>query len=308
MKILFMGTPTFAVPILEALAHDHEIVGVVTQPDRPGRKGTLLSSPVTLFAREHGLPLYQPASLAEDHDALLALDVDVLVTAAYGQLVPADLLALPRLLPLNVHGSLLPRWRGGAPIQRALLAGDECTGITFMVMAMAMDAGDIIEEIPYTIAPLDRADEVFASLSRLASARINDLLAAIARGDCTRTPQDPAAVTRARIIRREEEVLDFTKEDALALSRRIRALYSDPGSHFLHDGLPVKVERARVIEGRATVPAGCLERKEKTGIVVSCLGGSLLELQVIRPAGKGSMAATSWLNGIRTIAAGSVIA
>ena len=296
MKLVFAGTPEFAAVSLEALLRArHDVALVLTQPDRPAGRGLKPQpSAVKLIALERGLPLLQPQKLA-DPATLSAIKLarpDALVVAAYGLILPAALLAVPPRGCLNVHASLLPRWRGAAPIQRALLAGDSTTGITIMQMDEGLDTGPILLQEAVAIAPDDTAGSLHDKLA-VVGARL--LLRAL---DAPPTPvaQDAKAATYAARIARSEADIDW-QESAEAIERRIRAFDPVPGAQTRHAGTNLKVWRAR-IEPRIRAAPGTVCAVEPAGIVVAC-GTDALRITELQRAGGKRLAAAAFLAGYK---------
>ena len=212
MKIIFMGTPAFAVPILDKIREKHEVILVVTQPDVYNiKKKKFTHSEVKEYALKNDLPLFQPEKIRVDYQKIIDLDVDLIVTAAYGQIVPEEVLNHPKYKAINVHGSILPKYRGGAPIQRAIINGDKETGITIMYMAKKMDAGDIIKISKIPILDTDNQDTVFSKLSILGSEMINDVISDIANNKVTPIKQNEEEVTFAYNLTKEDELTNSLK-------------------------------------------------------------------------------------------------
>jgi methionyl-tRNA formyltransferase len=296
-RVVFMGTPEFAVPGLRAL-HEHAIVaGVVTQPDRPaGRGRKLIESPVKRYAVSVGLPVIQPVRLREP-DAmaqLAAWQPDVIVVAAFGQILKPALLDLPPHGCLNVHASLLPRWRGAAPISTAIAAGDAETGITLMQMDAGLDTGPILAKRAEPI----RADDTTKTLTaRLATLGAELLIAALPdylAGALTPQPQDNTLATYAPQLKKEDGQLDFTRP-AHELARRVRAFIPWPGAFARWNGQPLKILRAEVVDARGE-PGVVLATD--AGPAIACGHGALL-LQEVQPPGKRPMAAHAFARGAR---------
>jgi methionyl-tRNA formyltransferase len=304
MRILFMGTPDFAVPCLEKMiAGGYNVVAVVTQPDRPkGRKGELAPTPVKEAALRLGLPVLQPEKVraAEALEELEKYEADLLVTAAYGQLLPQRLLDMPRLGCVNVHASLLPRWRGGAPIHRAIIEGDAESGVTIMRMVMALDAGDMISRVVVPIDEADTAESLFHKLSEKGSDLLIETLPQIEAGTITETPQDEALVTFAPNLSRDDERIDWTK-DARRLYNQVRGLNSWPVAFTTLDDKVMKIWQAKVIE-EDSVPSkfepGSVVTTTSDAIVIQC-GRGTLALVEIQPSGKRRMPASDYLRGVK---------
>ncbi len=299
MRYVFLGSPPFAVPVLEALlGSGHVALGLVTRPDRPrGRGREVQASPLVELARERGLPVLQPETTKtpEFVDALRQLAPDVLLVASYGELLRTEVLELAPHGALNVHGSLLPRWRGAAPIQAAVAAGDAETGVSIQRMVLALDAGDVLLERRTPIGPEDTAGELFERLARLGGEAAVEARAPRERGEARYTPQDPALVTHAGKLRKQDGDLDWARP-AVELERLVRAMHPWPGARALAPGdRPLVVEAARVVEGDGE-PGALLEAGPRC--VVAC-GEGALELTRVKPAGKKAMAAPDWLRGAR---------
>ena len=295
MRIIFAGTPPFAAAALNALADaGHDIALVLTQPDRPAGRGMKLApSAVKQVALARGLPLYQPGSLKtpEAQAELRAADADVMVVAAYGLILPPAVLDLPRFGCLNIHASLLPRWRGAAPIQRAILAGDTETGITIMQMDAGLDTGAMLTKTP---APISDSDTAASLHDTLAAAGATAIVAALANyATLVPVAQDDAQATYAAKLSKEEAQLDWHLP-ADALARAVRAYNPVPGAWTLLDGAPLKVWSAQAVAG-AGGPGEVLYA-EADRLVVAC-GSGALALQEVQPAGSKRMAAAAFLAG-----------
>lgn len=244
LRIIFAGTPDFAARHLDALlSSGHQIVGVFTQPDRPaGRGKKLMPGPVKALAEEKGLPVFQPVSLRPEENQQLVADLqaDVMVVVAYGLILPKAVLTMPRLGCINVHGSLLPRWRGAAPIQRALWAGDSETGVTIMQMDVGLDTGDMLHKLACPITAEDTSATLYDKLAELGPQGLIETLKQLASGTATPEVQDEARVTYAEKLSKEEARVDWTLS-AAQLERCIRAFNPWPMSWFEIEGQPVKV-------------------------------------------------------------------
>ncbi|NLD26543.1 MAG: methionyl-tRNA formyltransferase [Acholeplasmataceae bacterium] len=296
MKIIFMGTPQFAVPILEKIATAHEIILVVTQPDTFIRnKKKWLYSPVKTWALAQDLPVFQPEKIKDEAARILQEEVDLIVTAAYGQFIPKVLLEHPRHKAINVHGSLLPKYRGGAPIQRALINGDTKTGITIMYMSPKMDAGDIISQREIEILKSDNQDRLFERLSQLGSEMILPAIEEIEKGTVRPLPQDPSEVSFAYNLTKDDELLDFSRP-ALEVHNRIRGLCSNPGAYFRLDDLEIKVFDSCV--GVTTdMPPGRIVAIQKDYFAVSCGDGKTLQITEIQLPSKKRISVRDFFNG-----------
>ncbi len=322
MKVVFAGTPEFAQVALAKLhAAGFEIPLVLTQPDRPAGRGMKLhASAVKAFALEHGVPVAQPRSLRLDgkfpedaaaaRDALEAAHADVMVVAAYGLILPAWVLITPRLGCLNIHASLLPRWRGAAPIHRAIEAGDAETGITIMQMDAGLDTGDMLLARSEPIAADDSTTTLHDRLAAIGGEMIVEALALAANGSLLHRPQPAEGVTYAHKIEKAEANIDWTLP-AAAIERRIRAFDSFPGASSRLDGEVIKFWRAEVAVGHAGVDAtpGQIIAVSDAGITVACGQGALTLTQLQRPGGK-RLGAAAFLQGLqgKPITAGMVFA
>jgi methionyl-tRNA formyltransferase len=295
-RIVFMGTPAFAVPVLQALLETQAVAGVVTQPDRPaGRGQALRPSPVKTMALGAGIPLYQPASLRspEAGEPIRDWQPDAIVVAAYGQILRPHILELPRAGCLNVHASLLPRWRGASPIQHAILAGDPETGVSLMQMDKGLDTGPVFVQESIAIRPDETAQTLHDRLAELGAAMIRRYLDPILGGRLTAEPQDNAAATYAPLIRKEDGELDW-HEPALALERRVRAMTPWPGAHAWWRGERLRVVRA-ALAPPPPGPPGAVFRSNGDIVVRGASGG--LRLLDVQPAGGRVMAIDAFVNG-----------
>ena len=301
LRIIFAGTPDFAARHLDALlSSGHQIVGVFTQPDRPaGRGKKLMPSPVKVLAEEHGLPVFQPASLRpqENQQLVADLNADVMVVVAYGLILPKAVLDTPRLGCINVHGSLLPRWRGAAPIQRALWAGDAETGVTIMKMDVGLDTGDMLYKLACPITSDDTSATLYDKLADLGPQGLIETLQQLADNTVKPEVQDDALVTYAEKLSKEEARIDWSLS-AAQLERCIRAFNPWPMSWLEIDGQPVKVWKASVISGATTAEPGTIIDASKNGIQVATAQG-ILNLESLQPAGKKAMSAQDLLNSRR---------
>ncbi|AUY39825.1 methionyl-tRNA formyltransferase [Leclercia adecarboxylata] len=301
LRIIFAGTPDFAARHLDALlSSGHQVVGVFTQPDRPaGRGKKLMPSPVKVLAEEHGLPVFQPASLRpqENQQLVTDLNADVMVVVAYGLILPKAVLDMPRLGCINVHGSLLPRWRGAAPIQRSLWAGDTDTGVTIMQMDVGLDTGDMLYKLSCPITDEDTSATLYDKLAELGPKGLIDTLQQLADNRVQPEVQDEALVTYAEKLSKEEARLDWSLP-AAQLERCIRAFNPWPMSWLEIDGQPVKVWQASVIAGPVNAAPGTIVEANKQGIQVATVEG-ILNLESLQPAGKKAMSAQDLLNSRR---------
>ncbi len=303
MRIVFMGTPAFAVASLEALiGAGHEVVGAFSQPDRPvGRHHDKLQpTPVKEHAQAHGIPVFQPEKLRDG--AALAilkeLDPELIVVAAYGRILPDSILALPSKGCINVHSSLLPKYRGAAPINWAILNGDDVTGVTIMHMAAELDAGDIIAQEATFISPIETAEELYNRLAVLGGEVLVKAVAEIEAGTAARIPQDPEKVTLAPMLSKAMSPVDWSRS-AQEIFDQIRGLYPWPGvSTDVIGGEPVKLWRAQVVEKHTDAGPGAIIAASKQGIDVAC--GELqhvLRILELQPQGGKRMTAAAYLAG-----------
>ncbi|WP_421202103.1 methionyl-tRNA formyltransferase [Aeromonas enteropelogenes] len=301
LKLIFAGTPDFAARHLAALlSSDHEVVAVYTQPDKPaGRGQKLTASPVKELALAHNLPVYQPASLRneEAQAELASLGADLMVVVAYGLILPKAVLDTPRLGCINVHGSLLPRWRGAAPIQRAIWAGDAETGVTIMQMDVGLDTGAMIRKVSCPIAADETSTSLYDKLAELGPQALVDTVDAMAAGNTTAEPQDDALANYAQKLSKEEARIDWTM-DAVAIERCIRAFNPWPISWCEVAGQTIKVWQAEVIEHEHGQSAGTLLKADKQGIDIAT-GKGVLRLLTLQPPGKKAMSVTDLLNSRR---------
>ena len=298
LRIIFAGTPDFAARHLDALlSSQHQVVGVFTQPDRPaGRGKKLMPSPVKVLATEKNIPVFQPASLrpAENQELVSNLDADVMVVVAYGLILPKAVLDMPRLGCINVHGSLLPRWRGAAPIQRSLWAGDAETGVTIMQMDVGLDTGDMLVKLACPIEATDTSATLYDKLADLGPQGLLETLGLLATGTAKPEVQNEELVTYAEKLSKEEARIDWSLS-ATQLERNIRAFNPWPMSWMEIDGQPVKVWQASVINQAAKAPPGTIIEACKLGIQVATAEG-ILNLESLQPAGKKAMSAQDLLN------------
>ena len=301
LKLIFAGTPDFAARHLAALlSSDHEVVAVYTQPDKPaGRGQKLTASPVKELALAHDLPVYQPASLRNEaaQAELAALGADLMVVVAYGLILPKAVLDTPRLGCINVHGSLLPRWRGAAPIQRAIWAGDAETGVTIMQMDVGLDTGAMIRKVSCPIAFDETSASLYDKLAELGPQALVDTLNAMAAGETAAEAQDDALANYAQKLSKEEARIDWSME-AVAIERCIRAFNPWPISWFEVAEQTIKVWQAEVIDSDHGQSAGTLLKADKQGIDVAT-GKGVLRLLTLQPPGKKAMSVPDLLNSRR---------
>jgi methionyl-tRNA formyltransferase len=300
MKIIFAGTPVFAAHALEALLKaGHEIAMVLTQPDRPAGRGMqITSSSVKRLAQQHELPLLQPHSLKQSEiDAqLTSINADVMVVAAYGLILPKPILNIPRLGCLNIHASLLPRWRGAAPIQRSILAGDCETGITIMQMDQGLDTGPMLLQRSIPIASDDTSQTLHDKLSLLGGGCIVEALSLLQQGKLPATAQDETTASYASKLTKSESKIDW-QLDAEQINRAVRAFNPHPGAHSCIHATPLKIWQAKVEVSSPGNPGEVIST-EREGIKVVCGKNSLI-LKVVQKSGGKKMNAGEFLTGSR---------
>lgn len=298
MRVALFGSPSFALPTLKALAAQHEVVLVVAQPDKPaGRGNKLTPPPVAARARELGLRLEQPARLKRNEaffELVKELAIDVAITAAYGKILPQALLDLPQHGFLNVHGSLLPKYRGAAPIQWALINGEKETGISIMQTEAGLDTGPIRLVKKLRVHPDDTAPTLFERLSVVGAEALTEALERLEIGTLLLCPQDDAEATYAPMLDKEEGLIRW-EDSAASLYNRYRGVYAWPGSHTVFRGKGLKVLELRPVEAKGG-KSGEIVAQTPTGLIVAC-GEAALLVQAVQPPGKPKMSARDWANG-----------
>ncbi|HIS90248.1 MAG TPA: methionyl-tRNA formyltransferase [Candidatus Faecisoma merdavium] len=297
LQIVFMGTPEFSVPVLQGLIDNYKVRAVVTQPDRKGNHGQINISPVKKLAQDKAILVLQPEKIKEDYQEIINLKPDLIVTCAYGQIIPKELIECPRLGCINVHASLLPKLRGGAPIHKAIIEGHSKTGITIMYMNTKMDEGDIItqEEIP--ILDTDTASLLHDKLSILGKELLLKTLPNIINGTNSRIKQDSSQATYAFTLKKEDEKLNFNKT-ARQIYNQIRGLNSWPGAYCIFEGKILKVWDSFITENYPVGFNGEITAIYKEGIGVKVSNGEIV-LKIVQPEGKNKMDAISFINGLR---------
>ncbi len=298
MKVVFMGTPDFAVPVLKGLIENYEVIGVVSQPDKViGRHQVLTETPIKKVALENHIPVYQPVKIREEYEDIIQLKPDIIVTCAYGQIIPKVILDCPRLGCINVHASLLPKLRGGAPIHKALIDGYSKTGITIMYMDVKMDNGDIISQRELEILDTDNLESLHDKLSIMGRDLLLDTLPSIIDGTNQRIVQNEDEVTFAYNIKREEEKIDFSKTSREVFNL-IRGLSPVPSANTSLFDQEMKVYDSIIFDKNYdTAVCGEIVEIVKDGIVVKTQDGSII-LTKIKPFGKKMMDASSYVNGV----------
>ncbi|PTG55988.1 methionyl-tRNA formyltransferase [Staphylococcus chromogenes] len=297
-KIVFMGTPDFSTSILEMLIESYEVVAVVTQPDRPvGRKRTLTPPPVKKVAMAHDVPVYQPEKLSdyETLNTLLNMEYDLIVTAAFGQLLPKAVLDHPKYGAVNVHASLLPKYRGGAPIHQAIIDGESETGVTIMYMVERLDAGDMIAQQALPIEDQDNVGTMHDKLSALGTKLLSDTLPSILNGTNPRTAQDDTKASFASNIQREDEWIDWS-QDARTIFNHIRGLSPWPVASTRFDDKVMKIYAADIVKD-ITGEAGKIVGTTKKQIIVGTGSSESIALKEIQLAGKKRMPTANFLSG-----------
>lgn len=299
-SVVFMGTPDFSVPILRMIHEEgYEVLAVVTQPDRPvGRKKVLTPPPVKAEAVRLGLPVIQPEKLrnSEELQEILALNPDIVITAAFGQILPKDLLEAPRFGCINVHASLLPKYRGGAPIHQAIIDGEEKTGVTIMYMAEKLDAGDIITQRAIAIEDEDNTGTMFEKLSVVGRDLLMDTLPLIIEGKNERIPQDEEKVTFAHNISREQERVNWSNS-ARAVFNQVRGLTPWPTAYTKFQGENVKLWSVKEGDSLTNQSPGQVIKINKDSFEVAAGDGKSIVICELQPAGKKRMTAQDYLRG-----------
>jgi methionyl-tRNA formyltransferase len=301
LRIVFLGTPAFAVPSLEALIRSrHTVVGVVSQPDRPRGRGHQLQPTATrLAAAAHGIRALQPSKIRDDAflDSIRDLRPDLGIVVAFGRILPDSLLAIPRLGIINVHASILPRYRGAAPIQRAVLAGDAETGVTIMRVVSELDAGPVFSVTKTPIPPDATSGDMEAVLAMLGAGVLLPVVDALAEGRAAETPQDPAAATHAAKVTKAEGTIDW-HEPGSVVHNRVRGLQPWPLASTLLDGdrLVVRKTRPVSVDTHGVAP-GTVVRAYGDQLTVACGGGTALDILEIQPEGRRTMTAREFLAG-----------
>lgn len=310
MKLIFMGTPEFAVPPLARLIRDgHEIAAAFTQPDKPaGRGKNLQAPPVKSFAIEHAIPVHQPGKIKSNEDVRATFEAiapDACVVAAYGKILPAWMLAIPRMGCINVHASLLPKYRGAAPINWAVANGERETGVTIMQMDVGLDTGDMLSSRAIEIGEEETAPELSARLSELGAELLSETLRRLGRGEIKPAPQDDSEATLAPILKREDGLIDWLMP-AREIANRVRAFQPWPGTYTFFRGARLTIWRARET---AAYRGGQPSRDEpapatilaidKSGMVIACAGSTSLRVEELQVEGKRRLTAREFVNGMR---------
>lgn len=310
-SVVFMGTPEFAVPILQSLIDnpEYDVQAVLTQPDHHiGRKRTLHQSPVKELAEQYNIEVLQPAKLSKspEMEKIISLQPDLMITAAYGQFLPTKLLAAAKIAAINVHGSLLPKYRGGAPIQYSIINGDKETGVSIMYMVKKMDAGDIISQRSIPIEDTDDSGTMFKKLSLLGRDLLLETLPKLISGDVNPVAQDPDKVVFSPNITSEQEQIDFRLPAGL-IDAKVRGLRPAPLGNMVIDGLRTKIYDVTPLEEKTDLEPGKVVRVTKHQLVIAAGDGTTYQINKLKPAGKKAMDITSYLNGHKDITEGGQV-
>lgn len=302
MKVVFMGTPDFAVPVLQTLidSNDHQVTAVITQPDKPrGRSGKLSFTPVKEVAIEHDIPVYTPKKVKDPEfvEVLKTLECDVIVVVAFGQLLSKEILDYPKYGCINVHASLLPRWRGAAPIQWSILEGDQKTGVTIMQLDEGLDTGDMLLTKEFDIAVDETGESLFDKLSLLGGPLVLDVLSQAENGTLNPVKQDTTKSTYAKMLTKELGNLDFS-QDAVKLERYVRGLNSWPSAYTTFRGKKLKIWKAAVMDEDSDLTCGTITAIDKDGFTIQT-GKGQLKLLEIQLEGKKRMSAADFLRGVK---------
>ncbi len=296
LKVIFMGTPEFCVPILDKLIKECKVLAVVTQPDKEvGRKKEIVFSPIKKLALENNIRIFQPIKIREDYEEIISLNPDIIITCAYGQIVPEEVLNAPRLGCINVHASLLPKLRGGAPIHKSIIYGYDKTGITIMYMDKGMDTGDMISKVEVKIEDTDTAETLHDKLQKLAVFLLMDTLPSIIDGTNKREKQNEDEATYAYNVSREEEHVDFNKTSK-EIYNQIRGLNSWPGAYATLEDKNIKLWLSKIGNRKYDEESGTIVGLDKNGMEIVTKDGSIIitELQV---PGKKKMNIKDFING-----------
>lgn len=310
-SVVFMGTPEFAVPILQSLIDnpEYDVQAVLTQPDHHiGRKRTLHQSPVKELAEQYNIEVLQPAKLSKspEMEKIISLQPDLMITAAYGQFLPTKLLAAAKIAAINVHGSLLPKYRGGAPIQYSIINGDKETGVSIMYMVKKMDAGDIISQRSIPIEDTDDSGTMFKKLSLLGRDLLLETLPKLISGDVNPVAQDPDKVVFSPNITSEQEQIDF-RLPARLIDAKVRGLRPAPLGNMVIDGLRTKIYDVTPLEEKTDLEPGKVVRVTKHQLVIAAGDRTTYQINKLKPAGKKAMDITSYLNGHKDIIEGGQV-
>lgn len=299
-KIVFMGTPDFSVPVLQQILKEgYEVIGVVTQPDRPvGRKRVLTPPPIKVEAEKHGIQVFQPEKIRqpEELEKILALKPDLIITAAFGQILPKELLDAPTYGCINVHASLLPELRGGAPIHYSIIQGKEKTGITIMYMAEKLDAGAILTQVEVPIAEVDTVGSLHDKLSAAGSQLLSETLPKLLKGELTAIPQNDTEATFASNIKREQEKIDWSKTGE-EIYNHIRGLNPWPVAYTTFNEAVIKIWWAEKTNNQPSKAPGTIIGLDEQAVIVSTGNDTAIRILELQPSGKKKMSAEQFLRG-----------
>ncbi len=297
LKVIFMGTPEFAVPILEALIENTNVIMVVSQPDKEvGRHHELEQTPIKKVALKHNIPVFQPVKIRKEYEHIIEAKPDIIITCAYGQIIPEEILNAPELGCINVHASLLPRLRGGAPLHHAIIDGEEKTGVTIMYMDKNMDTGDMITKEEYIIKDTDNVGTLHDTLSIIGRDLLIRTLPSIVIGSNPRIKQNDDEATYAWNITREEEHIDFNKP-ARDVFNKVRGLYPWPRAYTIINGEEIKILECYIGDKDSNLSAGtiCEINKDNIGI---CTKDKVIYITKVKPFGKKEMTCLDYINGL----------
>ena len=298
LRIVYMGTPAFGLPTLEALYNSYDVVGVVCQPDKPGSRGEVKYSPIKDFALSHNIGVFQPANIKEDYKEILDVKPDIIITCAYGQIIPKEILNYPKYGCINIHASLLPKYRGGAPIERAIMNGDKETGITIMYMNEGMDTGDMITSRSIPILDTDTNTTLRDKLSHLGAEMLLEVFPNILSGNITRTKQNDEEATYAFVIKREDERIDFN-DTKRQIRNKVRALADKPGAYCMYKDKIWKIYDCYITDNYyPELFNGEFTNIYADGIGVKVSNGEIV-ITSLQVEGKQRVDAPTFINGIQ---------
>ena len=297
LKIVYLGTPKISAIVLENLIKNgYKIVAVVSQADKPqGRKMILTPTETKLVAQKYNIPVFQPVKIRDDYEFLKELEPDIILTMAYGQIIPQAVLDIPKYLPLNLHGSILPKYRGASPIQQAILNGDKSTGITLMEMVDKMDAGRMFYKKEVEIKDDDNYETLSDKLAYLAYEVFDEGIQSVIDGANKGKEQDESLVSFTKKIKAEQSLIDFN-DDACSINNKIRALNPDPGTYFVFNNVKIKVAKAEVVKLSSDMFPGTIIKYDKNDFIIACKHNAL-SIKLLQKPGKKLMDYKSFFNG-----------
>ncbi len=297
LKIVYLGTPKISAIVLENLIKNgYKIVAVVSQADKPqGRKMILTPTETKLVAQKYNIPVFQPVKIRDDYEFLKELEPDIILTMAYGQIIPQAVLDIPKYLPLNLHGSILPKYRGASPIQQAILNGDKSTGITLMEMVDKMDAGRMFYKKEVEIKDDDNYETLSDKLAYLAYEVFDEGIQSVIDGANKGKEQDESLVSFTKKIKAEQSLIDFN-DDACSINNKIRALNPDPGTYFVFNNVKIKVAKAEVVKLSSDMFPGTIIKYDKNDFIIACKHNAL-SIKLLQKPGKKMMDYKSFFNG-----------